>query len=456
MTTAFKTVITASPTISYLEILQDMRRFLKSRGFQQIPQLSSEHFLNLTECFMPEVQPPSESPPPPMRPPVRKALTIGINYLTLWPGRGRLSGCINDSETMIGILKSTYGFADNQIVRLRDDRQDMMPTKANIIAQLHWLVQGAGNGDELFLHYSGHGGQKPDKASDEKDGKDETILPCDFETAGQITDDEIHGLVVDSLPKGARMWVIMDCCHSGTVLDLQFKVTLNPDGSCAVNRRDGPSKRPAGEVIMISGCKDSQTSADISGGSLGTAKSAGAMTTAFRHAITSDITCQDLLLNMRHFLKRNNFQQVPQMSSDQFVQLDTPFLHYQMKKRGKRELPPSHARALASSPSPSVNPNDVMSTVAPHLQFNPNDVMTTVPLSAREPRSGHSFKSSIPDLTDDFVLGSRINRLEQEISRLRTTGASPSTLGFGSGGFHGMMPSTNQFGQGMHGFGNPF
>merc|ERR1719424_2681516 len=117
----------------------------------------------------------------------------------------------------------------------------------------------------MFLHYSGHGGQKEDRTGDEKDGKDETILPCDFQSAGQITDDDLHQLVVESLPQGARMWVIMDCCHSGTALDLEFKVTIQEDGSCSCPKksvRDGTravgSRRQKGEVIMLSGCKDTQ------------------------------------------------------------------------------------------------------------------------------------------------------------------------------------------------------
>merc|ERR1719378_1580738 len=120
---------------------------------------------------------------------------------------------------------------------------------------MKWLTQDAQNGDELFLHYSGHGGQQEDKTGDEADGKDETILPCDFQTAGQITDDDLHHLVVDSLPQGSRMWVIMDCCHSGTALDLQYKMTVAADGTCSCARKSARDRtrgrsRQKGEVIM--------------------------------------------------------------------------------------------------------------------------------------------------------------------------------------------------------------
>lgn len=54
---------------------------------------------------------------------------------------------------------------------------------------MQWLVRDARPGDSLFFHYSGHGGQAADLDGDEDDGFDETILPLDFKTAGEIIDD---------------------------------------------------------------------------------------------------------------------------------------------------------------------------------------------------------------------------------------------------------------------------
>jgi len=133
---------------------------------------------------MPDMEPPNVGPPAPFRQPQRRALTIGINYLSLPAGHGQLSGCINDSDTMISILKDIFGFQESQIRRLRDDRSSMMPTKAAMLSAMSWLAKSAEPGDEMFLHYSGHGGQRADRLGDEKDGKDETLIPCDFESAG--------------------------------------------------------------------------------------------------------------------------------------------------------------------------------------------------------------------------------------------------------------------------------
>eukprot|EP00667_Euglena_gracilis_P018623 EG_transcript_19790 len=152
----------------------------------------------------------------------KKALLIGINYIGQ---RAQLRGCINDVHKMRDLLIS-YGFpADsNNMVVLTDDARDhrFMPTRRNMETAMQWLVAAVQPGDILFFHYSGHGAQQRDTDGDEADGYDETILPVDFKSAGQIVDDEIFDLLVRPLPSGVRMTAVMDCCHSGTGMDLPF------------------------------------------------------------------------------------------------------------------------------------------------------------------------------------------------------------------------------------------
>lgn len=84
------------PTASYHEVLEEMRGFLKAQRFTQVPQLSTEHFLKLSECFMPEAQRRAQAQlqaaPAPTRAPVRKALTVGINYYCLPKDAGGAPG----------------------------------------------------------------------------------------------------------------------------------------------------------------------------------------------------------------------------------------------------------------------------------------------------------------------------------------------------------------------------
>ncbi len=41
--------------------------------------------------------------------------------------------------------------------------------------------------------------------------------------AGQLIDNELNALLVNPLPHGVRMHCIIDACHSGSVMDLEFR-----------------------------------------------------------------------------------------------------------------------------------------------------------------------------------------------------------------------------------------
>ena len=105
--------------------------------------------------------------------------------------------------------------------------QNQLPTRANILNAMRWLVSNAQPGDRFFFHYSGHGGQAKDFDGDEKNGSDETIVPLDYKQAGQIIDDEMHAIMCANLPQGAQLVAIFDSCHSGTALDLPFVYMLD-------------------------------------------------------------------------------------------------------------------------------------------------------------------------------------------------------------------------------------
>jgi len=151
----------------------------------------------------------------------KRALFIGINY---FKQRNELRGCINDVKNIKAFLIRQFGFRDEDTITLTDDQRDptRIPTKANIIAAMQWLVRDARPHDSFFFHYSGHGGQTEDLDGDEDDGYDETIYPVDHERAGVIIDDIMHDIMVRPLPPGCRLTAIMDCCHSGSALDLPF------------------------------------------------------------------------------------------------------------------------------------------------------------------------------------------------------------------------------------------
>ena len=156
----------------------------------------------------------------------RKALLVGINdYAPVGQGGPDLDGCLNDVQNVastfnaLGIMPAN----PNQMHILTDARA----TRDNIINGLKWLVAEAVEGDLLVFHYSGHGSQVLDIFGDEKEWRDETICPHDFETEGMIKDDDLRK-IFSGVPTGVNLEVILDSCHSGTGTRLALALDALP------------------------------------------------------------------------------------------------------------------------------------------------------------------------------------------------------------------------------------
>ncbi|SJL15139.1 uncharacterized protein ARMOST_18624 [Armillaria ostoyae] len=193
----------------------------------------------------------------------KRALCIGINYRA---PEIVLKGCIKDVKSIRGFLMRNGYYADD--IKILTDEGDDKPTRNNILKALSWLVEGAQSNDSLFLHYSGHGGQVPDKNGDEIDQNDEAIIT--HERADSFATQEIHG-ILRSLPPRCQLTALFDSCHSGTILDLPY--AYNCVGQC-YDTTSGLDI--SADVICWSGAKDNQTSADTPEG--------GVMTRAFIEA----------------------------------------------------------------------------------------------------------------------------------------------------------------------------
>eukprot|EP01012_Entosiphon_sulcatum_P019207 TRINITY_DN2404_c0_g1_i1.p1 TRINITY_DN2404_c0_g1~~TRINITY_DN2404_c0_g1_i1.p1 ORF type:complete len:497 (+),score=104.82 TRINITY_DN2404_c0_g1_i1:94-1584(+) len=248
----------------------------------------------------------------------KKALLIGINYTGT---RAQLRGCVNDVRKMRQYLSQRGGFPDSpqtMLVLTDDQRGANSPTRDNILRGIQWLVAGAQPGDSLFFHYSGHGGQQRDQSGHEEDGYDETILPLDYQK-GHITDDEIWRLMVAPLPSGTRLTAVMDCCHSGTGMDLAYNWNRHS------NRwiEETNPAHAAADVRLFSGCDDAQTSADTQG----LFEAGGAMTIAFLQALESGqrYTYRTFLDALHAQLRQRGFSQRPSLSATQRFNVDTPF-----------------------------------------------------------------------------------------------------------------------------------
>jgi len=249
-------------------------------------------------------------PLPPISTLQKKALLIGMNY----PGSAYpLSGCINDINKIETTLVQKFGIQG--VVKLHDN-SSIVPTKANIISQLILLLSQSKAGDVLFFHYSGHGSQINDSNGDETDGKDEVLIPVDyFSNKSIITDDELKSIVQPNLKAGVKLFVLMDCCHSGTIFDLKYNYDVN--WNPIVNNK---SQDTNGDIIVISGCSDPQTTFDT----ILNNTYQGTTTWTFTESIKPNITWKQLINNMRQMLVNSNLpQQVPQISSGRPFNVDS-------------------------------------------------------------------------------------------------------------------------------------
>jgi hypothetical protein len=210
---------------------------------------------------------------------MRRALLIGINYVGT---PCQLNGCINDINNVGSYLFNTRKY--NSFLVLTDYTR-IKPTKANILQAFNVFFTNVRSGDELWFHYSGHGSLMRDTNRDEESGFDSCICPLDYERAGFISDDVIRQMLAQRVPKGVKLYIVLDACHSGTGCDLRYKYDdnsyLTNNHASANTTTSLPTKyipsdwslqqtsyefkkynKTTGEVYSISGCQDEQTSAD--------------------------------------------------------------------------------------------------------------------------------------------------------------------------------------------------
>jgi len=179
----------------------------------------------------------------------------------------------------------------------------------------------------------------PDDNGDEADGRDEILCPANLDWDDPLRDDWLRS-TLDGLRAGVGLTVVMDCCHSGT----NTRAMLPPDAPVKERylpspaelwaaetgrglrrrvttelRRSTPGTRKKADIVtadlpevLITGCRDTQTSADafING------RYNGALTFSLVEAIRGSkgkLTYRDLHDRASAALKKKKFDQVPQL-----------------------------------------------------------------------------------------------------------------------------------------------
>lgn len=272
----------------------------------------------------------------------RRALLIGINRYLI-PGAD-LRGCVNDVKNIRATLIKYFAFRSNDIKVLTD----LGATKKAMQSGIQALVNSGKTGDVLYLHYSGHGSNVPDRNGDEADHRDEILCPSDLDWKDPLTDDWLR-TAFNKLKSRVNLTVVMDCCHSGT----NTRAILPPDAPVIprylpnpwdlmaeesrralrgkLRRAKSRAARASADIVeaeigetLITGCRATQTSADAYIG--GTYN--GALTyslVAALHAARGKLTSRELHTATLQRLKIGNFDQVPQLEARRPA-LDRPFL----------------------------------------------------------------------------------------------------------------------------------
>jgi hypothetical protein len=137
---------------------------------------------------------------------MRTALVIGISNYQHPDSLPRLPGCLNDVDDMVAYFTSV-GIGVDPPNGLRDGGA----TKAAILSALSRAIAALGDGDELIVHYSGHGAPFP-----RMNAVHDAICPFDFDWGPDlvILDTDIASLF-SGIPHHARVSVVADSCYSG-------------------------------------------------------------------------------------------------------------------------------------------------------------------------------------------------------------------------------------------------
>lgn len=142
----------------------------------------------------------------------RKAVLVGINEYPA--ARHRLKGSLNDLESFAEVLKSKFGFREEDIIRLTDSRATTHAVMETIKRE---LIDKLGPDDVAVFYYAGHGTFVPDLNGDEDDLRDEVLCTYDIsglDTGSWLTDDVMAALLRQV--RARHTLVIYDCCHAGT------------------------------------------------------------------------------------------------------------------------------------------------------------------------------------------------------------------------------------------------
>ncbi len=248
---------------------------------------------------------------------------------------GDLPGAEHDARSVRDMLLMKYQVPEDNILMLLNQEATRAAMEEGITS---WLVENARPGDQITIFFAGHGSQMWDESGDEDDGLDETIAPADVHptsTEFDISDDTFNEWL--SMLPSDNVVVFLDNCNSGTgtraatpfsrgrLLGRDINDVEKPE---VVARRALPGQEDetgfdsdGARVLELAAAEPFQQAVDA----FFPAEEGqepfhgGAFTTHMVRELwraSSDDSYQDAFRDAYEALKRNRFQQDPQISED--------------------------------------------------------------------------------------------------------------------------------------------
>ncbi|MEG4227312.1 caspase family protein [Microcoleus sp. N9_B2] len=181
------------------------------------------------------------------------ALLIGIDAYNSNLLYKNLKGAVRDINLVADYLLKTLKIPSERIFRLTSPNpevtqtiatKDPEPTYANIVAQFKAITELAQAGEQVYIHYSGHGGRTTTIYPEVKgnDQLDEGIVPMDIgnESGRYLRDVELATLLKRMTDKGLVVTFVLDSCHSGEATRGD-DVAIRGIGETDTARRDSES-----------------------------------------------------------------------------------------------------------------------------------------------------------------------------------------------------------------------
>lgn len=153
----------------------------------------------------------------------KRALLIGISSYPTYKTHTEFEWPSIHGANDVLLLTKTLQAQGFKVKKLLNEKA----TAKNIRKSLEVLCLAIQPGDEVYIHFSGHGQSYEDFSGDEEDGWDESIIPYDakirydsviYDGSAHILDDELEQYLTDiRIKAGANgfVYMVLDACHMG-------------------------------------------------------------------------------------------------------------------------------------------------------------------------------------------------------------------------------------------------